>query len=619
MSQRRRYTSRTDEEIRKEMDPGHVPYRMGWPILAPLPMDTDIDARWMIPGSYQILHDVQDILIAHGLLRGTTAFHFAFRVPRDATEENDNIAHLTLFIRVDMLKHAHQDIEDAIIKIRASFRDDSWTEDVQIECIDYRARHSSGMMSFPVRHDEYDIHQQWKAISPDVMFLLSKHEWLSVEILRRGLIDDRKECSPTIVITTPTARDPKWFNIVVPSMMAEIAKRAPEFGIEILCGKTMLGAKRRNSLTDSVNDSSYAKIVDIGSSLGISGDETGCSTLGGSVTLAGGIRCGITSWHGVRDARLDNGNNSLSTNKIQTDPYVFVSNTTNTTNKALGVDNKTLANTPQTMASPATLDHHGYLKMLQEHITLYRTYAADGDVECKMLHKKKDEEYKKCESFDRSIGYVYAGSGRRTVEANKYASDPDTGRSKDKKEATQPTLVFPLDWALIRMDDTTKRDVRNRLPDVYSTKTKLVPTQQCRQWSTFNVHKEEVHVAKYGRTSGWTAGTVNTCMIIINPDADDDISGAYGIDAKNVAACFGVVSNDERNDFCEFGDHGSIVLHEGSGTQLGLLVGVTSTGQGMFLPMDVVFEDIKRVTGKDVVIPSFVGKLMFIPDKPRLR
>jgi len=593
MSQRRRYTSRTDEEIRKEMDPGHVPYRMGWPTLAPLPMDTDTDARWMIPGSYQILHDVQDILIACGLLRGTTEFYFAFRIPRDATEENDNIAHLTLLIRVDMLKHAHHDIEDAIIRIRASFRDNSWTEDVQIECIDYRARHATGMMSLPIRHDEYDIHQQWEAISPDVLSLLSKHEWLSVEILHRGLIDDRRECSPTIVITTPTARNPNWFNIVVPSMMAEIAKRAPDFGIEILYGMTRLGAKRRNSLTDSVNGSSYVKKADMGSSLGTSGDETGCSTLGGSVTLSGGVRCGLTSWHGVRDARLD-------------------SVISNTANKTLGIENKTLVNVLQAMVSPATLDHHGYLKLLQKQITLYRTYAADGDVECKMLQKEKDEEYKKCESFDRRIGDVYAGSGRRTIEANKYTSDPEIDRSKDKMKASQPTFVFPLDWALIRMDDTKKRDVTNSLPDVYSTKTKLVPKQRCRQWSTFNVNKEEVHVAKYGRTSGWTAGTINSCMIIINPDADDEISGAYGIDAKNLGACFGVVSNDERRDFCEFGDNGSIVLHEGSGAQLGLLLGVTSTGQGMFLPMDLVFEDIGRVTGKDVINPSYVGKLFSI-------
>ena len=612
MSQRRRYTSRTDEEIRKEMDPGHVPYRMGWPTLAPLPMDTDIDARWMISGSYQILHDVQDILIARGLLRGTTEFYFAFRIPRDATEENDNIAHLTLLIRVDMLKHARHEIEDAIIKIRASFRDNSWTEDVQIECIDYRARHPSGMMSFPIRHDEYIIRRKWEAISPDVLSLLSKHEWLSVDILHRGLIDDRQECSPTIVITTPTARDPKWFDIVVPSMMADIAKRAPDFGIELLCGMTTLGAKRRNSLTDSVNVSSYTKKADMGCSLGIANDDRGCSTLGGSVTLSGGVRCGITSWHGVRDARLDNGNNLLSTNNIQTDPYAVVSNTTN---KAMGINNKTLTNVPQLMVSPATLDHHGYLEMLQRQITLYRTYAADGDLECKMLHKEKDEEHKKCESFDRRIGYVYAGSGRRTIEATRYTSDLDTGRSKDKKEALQPEVVFPLDWALIRMDDTKKRDVTNSLPDVYSTKTKLVPKQRCRQWSTFNVNKEEVHVAKYGRTSAWTAGTINACMIIINSDADEEISVAYGIDAKSVGTCFGVVSNDERNDFCELGDNGSIVLHEGSGTQLGLLFGVTGTGQGMFLPMDVVFEDIKRVTGKDVVRPSYVGKLGSITDE----
>lgn len=159
-----------------------------------------------------------------------------------------------------------------------------------------------------------------------------------------------------------------------------------------------------------------------------------------------------------------------------------------------------------------------------------------------MEHKEKDEEYKTREKFDRRIGYVYADSSLRTVEANKYTSDPNAGQSKDKMKALHATFVFPLDWALVRMNDTTKRRVTNRMPRVTVPRpatTKLVAGKLCSRCSTFNVNKGEVHIAKYGRTSGWTLGTINACMTIINPDADEEISGAYGIDTKMAGACFG--------------------------------------------------------------------------------
>lgn len=137
---------------------------------------------------------------------------------------------------------------------------------------------------------------------------------------------------------------------MVPSIKAEISHAAPDFSIEILCGVTMLGAKRRYRASDTVDGSFHIKEAEMGSSFGILNDERGCSTLGGSVTLSGGIRCGITNWHGVRDARLDDSEFSLSPNKIQADLHIFVSNTTN---KALDIDIKTLANAPQVMPSDA--------------------------------------------------------------------------------------------------------------------------------------------------------------------------------------------------------------------------------------------------------------------------
>jgi hypothetical protein len=296
-------------------------------------------------------------------------------------------------------------------------------------------------------------------------------------------------------------------------------------------------------------------------------------------------------------------------NGVPNNPYIVVSKTIN---KALDFGNKTMVDAPQIMQSPATSDHHDYLGALQNEIENLRNQAADGDTLSKIRHKETDQEYKTCERFERGVGHVYAGSGRRTTEANKRASDPDTGRAKEKKKALQPVFVFPLDWALIRIDDTSVRDVTNRLPDVRvprNSKTKLTSLKLCLHWSNFNVNKEVVPVAKFGRTSGWTFGTINSCMMVINPEIDAEISAVYGFTKKNPATCFGVTNAQHRFPFVEPGDSGSILVHDPSGTQLGLIFGVTEGGEGIFIPMDLVHQDIRRVTGKDVVEPSFVGKL----------
>jgi hypothetical protein len=193
----------------------------------------------MVPDAPERLQDVQDILITEGLLTAGTSFVFTFRVPRDAPEDDDdNTEYLTLLLTVDTFKHSDK-IEDAVVRIRFSFREYPSTEHVQIECIDYRNQDS--LASFAIRFDEPDIIQQWEAIQSRVLSVLSDHsaKCRSMECLRRGLTDDREECPPTIVISTPTARDPKWFEIIVPSIKAEIADTAADFEIEIL-----LSAKR---------------------------------------------------------------------------------------------------------------------------------------------------------------------------------------------------------------------------------------------------------------------------------------------------------------------------------------------------------------------------------------
>jgi hypothetical protein len=67
---------------------------------------------------------------------------------------------------------------------------------------------------------------------------------------------------------------------VVPAIRSEISDIAPDLGIEILCGVTMVGGRKWYRATDVVDSRSYLDGVNMGSSLGIVTDDGRCSTLG---------------------------------------------------------------------------------------------------------------------------------------------------------------------------------------------------------------------------------------------------------------------------------------------------------------------------------------------------
>jgi hypothetical protein len=169
-----------------------------------------------------------------------------------------------------------------------------------------------------------------------------------------------------------------------------------------------------------------------------------------------------------------------------------------------------------------------------------------------------------------------------------------------------------LDWALIHIVQPKTRDQENRLPQVPPPRlpgTQLQPYIACDKWSTFNVERGEVvRVAKYGRTSGWTFGEINSACALINPELDKDISDEYGFTMKAPRRAFSVVSRDVKREFVYKGDSGSVLVHDGSGTWLGLLFGNTEEGDGYFIPMDVLLRDIKDVTGAGVKGPFRVGE-----------
>ncbi|EUC49151.1 hypothetical protein COCMIDRAFT_33414 [Bipolaris oryzae ATCC 44560] len=559
----KQYLSRSDEEIRDEMDKGGLIYRAGWPTLPLIPVEIVREgARAAIPDSMERIEEADTILQAQDIWNGIHGF--VYRVPLDAPEDEEDLSPYLTFLCTFNI---------------SVFKQYEARKNVQIEVIDSRVIYC--LYTFPIGRNREEIVERWEGVvAPIVLDLLKEHEWLSLEMVRRGFSDIPEECPPTIVITTPTARNPKWTRTIKPAISAAIANIAPDFEVEILCGKSLLGSRKKYKSSIHVNGTSYEKRVFMGSSIGISGDPSSCSTLGGSVILEGGVRCGITNWHCVRDNRLD---------KIISE----------TMEKALSVDNKTLMNAPQPVLSPSTYDHERRQAYLQQLIQRYTAYAAKGQEVYKTLKKENEEALINVERASRNLGHVYAGSGHRTIAANKYALD---ARAEQPKERTilQFQDQWILDWALIRIDDIKLREVGDMLPPTLSPRASpLVPYHWCNKWSTFDANRKTIDVAKYGSTTGITFGTINPAIVYINPKSDAQLSAVNGFTEQTPASCFAVVMEDGKYPpFFEPGDSGSVVLHRKSGTQLGLLFGMTSCDNALFIPMDLVFQDIERITGK---------------------
>ncbi|KAL6158442.1 hypothetical protein ACJBU6_02553 [Exserohilum turcicum] len=591
---RKRYRSRSDEEIQQEMDVRAMPYRVGWPKLPPLPLHT------VIQGAFESVEDAASKLQEANIILEAQGIHnvsvlFTYRIPRDEAETDDLSQYLTLTCNFDTTANAHK-LLNAVIRLRSMLEQFESTAGAHVECIDYRP-----IRTFTIQHSELDIRKKWEEATPILLQILEHHEWLSMEMIRRGLEDTPDKCPPTIVIATPTARDPKWHGKVLLDIVTAVDKIAPNFVVEILCGVSLLGDTRHQP-SNTIDSTSYEKVLRMGSSIGIHGEDVRCSTLGGAVILEGGVKCGITNWYCVRDDRLDKSMASSNLINVQADSNTVFSKTNDGTLKP---GNKTLLNAPQRIVSPGTCDHVGYLVSLQRNIQGYKQAFSQGVGYAHDLQREAEKEYMTTYNTNRGVGHVYAGSGRGVVKANKDATD----KSKEKTKHLEREYLFPLDWALIRMDNVQQRDIINRLPEAPPPRQALVGrARPCPKWSVFDVNRETVRVAKYGRTSGWTLGTINACMSLINTNNDQDIASIYGFTNQTPGYCFVVTSSVYDRPFMESGDSGSILLRDGSGTQLGLLFGVTVTGEGMFIPLDLVYQDIRKVTGKQVVEPAYTGK-----------
>jgi hypothetical protein len=295
---KRRFQSRSDEEIEAEMDNRGLNYRHGWPLLPPLPVQTVTrGATLAVHNAAQHLSTAQNILLAQRIQTYDTSF--AYRVPNDASYDEPIEAFLTFVATVNTAVPVT--FVAPIIQLRQYLKTQEETRDISIELIDYRAIY--GLFTFPIRHEETAILEAWDQVSNIAETEISNfHEkWLSMELLHRGLMEHR--CAPTVVITSPSAGNDAWTQAILPAIRQRLRNLTPLFDLEVMCATTLFGVRK----SDTLSVEAYAKAAVMGCSIGIPNDKKHAGTVGGFVTLSDGKTYGLTNHHVVRDGLVDEG------------------------------------------------------------------------------------------------------------------------------------------------------------------------------------------------------------------------------------------------------------------------------------------------------------------------
>jgi hypothetical protein len=270
-----------------------------------------------------------------------------------------------------------------------------------------------------------------------------------------------------------------------------------------------------------------------------------------------------------------------------------------------------MSTNPSRFKSPADCDHTSFIEQLKWQEKTWESQKNKGDPQVATELIRVQNELNKAKQSSRDFGTLFAPSGLRISERPEFLQEP--GSAQPKGKGASANVNFLLNWALLGV--TLSRLVVNRLPKTgmktNGATTHLVEGQLCNTWTPLDFGKthmkrDEVEVAKHGRTTGYTFGTINCALTKINLECDSswkDIGEVYHLGNSKVGVCYSIAKRG-KNEFVDSGDSGSVVVHDGTGTWLGLLFGESATGSGLMLPMDLIVKDIENVTGLVVVEPK---------------
>jgi hypothetical protein len=151
----------------------------------------------------------------------------------------------------------------------------------------------------------------------------------------------------------------------------------------------------------------------------------------------------------------------------------------------------------------------------------------------------------------------------------------DNGRTKNDAIARLTHLV-PLQFTNSNSMDAAIAKVNDHVDIIKPIANKITVTG-------ISMPTTRLKVEKYGRTSGYTTGTITTR----NLDLEIDFDGRL-IAFEDQFEIKGSIKNGKRTKFCEAGDSGSLILESGTGNAVGLLFAGSRDGTSFATPISEI-------------------------------
>lgn len=270
-----------------------VRYRYGSPQLPPLPVEERVHgARDLVNNPGRLIERASSLCDAAGIKK--IRIYFAFRLPKVRDCDKN---YLTMVVTIDM---KNDDPSESAVESLMDLLKSNNSQHILIEIIDDRV--VDGLASFPIPPSS-PLLDDCQTVYDLVLKVIheNKEEWITLEMLLRGVHEDAARCVPTIVVTSPTAANDVWWDIILPNIRTAFDNLYAPLSIELLCGKSVYKASRDISPTFKEYDTQ----VRMGSSIGQQHSSESTGTLGGRIRLSNNKVFGLTTYRVTRKESFD--------------------------------------------------------------------------------------------------------------------------------------------------------------------------------------------------------------------------------------------------------------------------------------------------------------------------
>ncbi|KAF2789345.1 hypothetical protein K505DRAFT_365686 [Melanomma pulvis-pyrius CBS 109.77] len=614
--------------IEEEID-SRLPYRIGCPTLPVLPVETRTAPQAVatyIPNFNHHVGNIRDILTAYNIEEYGISFVYRVNpgiVPTDR--------HLTLLLESWYEDGCQDQWVKAVAEIRRSLIPSGiyWA----IELIDIRALHRWPHIG-PILSTDRDVIEGWSKVLPDFFTTIENRNWVSIDVLHREFPGQSLK-RPTVIISARDANDVTWWDTTIPALHQLLQANNFKIDISLLYQEGINLLWNEDSANSIILRDAYEYIIYMGSSCAPLKSK-GSGTLGGRIKLQGPssvLELGLTNYHVLEEALPE-----------QPIPFAPVSD------QSYGI-----------AVTPSDNDHNAVVKAMQDYkkdlekklgqVSENFEYLTEDDPswenkrdliqELGIRISSEDSGIRRRKNFPRHIGNIYAASGYRACRTQRYFAEESDH--------------WALDWCLIRVDKSKSiscelQDVPEIPPEIpppenqpgnavlgsIENKTEAPPKPQyylrngdeVANYCSISAQKN-YQVAKRGRTTGWTRGTISAIdSVVRTQDSGKPITKLSTIQKEFLQGRFGgkevfvhtITGTAKAPQFLEPGDSGSFILLNEDSTHRGSIVGLGFAANDVssvsyMMPMDLIVQDIEYVTGGKVIDPQNAGEAVPVPDK----